>query len=148
MHILLQKIKKGGMMKRKNESGRSMVEMLAVLVIFIMLSLLGIVGFDFMKERQQANELMKVVINIYNIARTKGHNTTTQYERMDVPKGISRMDAKVAEKVVLIYHNPEEITDGVVKTIENLYHYRVTKETVTSIVNGSSQEYNVLKVQF
>ena len=135
-------------MKKNNESGRSMVEMLAVLVIFVMLSLLGIVGFDFMKERQQANELMKVVINIYNIARTKGHNTTTQYERMEVPEGVSRMDAKVAEKVVLIYHSPEEITDGVIKTIEHLYHYQVTRETVTSVVNGLSQEYNVLKVRF
>ena len=135
-------------MKRRSESGRSMVEMLAVLVIFVVLSLLGIVGFDFMKERQQANELMKVVINIYNIARTKGHNTTTDYERMDVPKGVGRMDAKIAEKVVLIYHDPQEITNGVIKTIENLYNYKVTEETITSIINGHSQEFNVLKVQF
>ncbi len=135
-------------MKKNNESGRSMVEMLAVLVIFAILSLLGIVGFDFMKERQQANELMKVVINIYNIARTKGHNTTTQYERMEVPEGVSRMDAKIVDKVVLIYHNPDDITDGVVNAIENLYNYQVTRETITSVVNGLSQEYNVLRVQF
>ena len=148
IHILLLKIKKGGMMKKRSESGRSMVEMLAVLVIFVMLSLLGIVGFDFMKERQQANDLMKEVINIYNIARTKGHNTTTQYERMDVPKGVTRMDAKIVEKVVLIYHNPDDITEGVIKTIENLYNYQVTQEVITNIVNGKKQEYNVLKVHF
>lgn len=135
-------------MKKQNESGRSMIEMLAVLVIFIMLSLLGIVGFDYMKERQQANELMKVALNIYNVARTKGHNTTTQYERMEVPKGVYRMDVQIVDKVVLIYHNPNEITDGVIETIENLYNYPVTRETNTDYqLNGQSYTYNILKVQ-
>lgn len=133
-------------MRKKNESGRTMVEMLAVLVIFIVLSLLGIVGFDFMKNRQKANEVMKVAINIFNISRTKGINTTTEYERMEVPKGVGRMDVKIADKIVIIYHDPYEITNGVVNAIKTTYPYQITQVTETDV--GKDMTYHILQIQF
>ena len=135
-------------MKKINESGRSMIEMLAVLVIFVILSLLGIVGFDFMKDRQHANEVMKVAINVYNIGRTKGHNTTTEYERMEVPKGILRMDVNVAKRIVTMYYDEKVITPGLINSIRNLYNYEVTETTVDNIVGGEKTTYNILLVQF
>lgn len=135
-------------MKRKNESGRSMVEMLAVLVIFAILSLLGIVGFDFMKERQYTNELMDVAVNIYNVARTKGHNTTTDIERMSVPRGVGRMDANVATRSVVIYRDPVVVNEGVIRTIENSYGYTVTEDLVVEMIGDTRREFNSIRIQF
>ena len=124
-----------------------MIEMLAVLVIFALLSLVGIKGFEYMKGRQAANEMMKVVYNIYNVARTKGYSTTTHYERMPVPKGVARMDVDLAEKTVTIYAGKTTISDSTIKTLETYYDKTITEETVTQTINGKSQEYKAFRIQ-
>ena len=92
---------------------------------------------------KKIEELSKIVEGTANMQQR-----LAQYERMEVPKGVYRMDVQIVDKVVLIYHNPNEITDGVIKTIENLYNYPVTRETNTDYqVNGQSYTYNILKVQ-
>lgn len=135
-------------MKRNNESGRSMVEMLAVLIIFIILSILGIVGFDFMKERQYANDLMKAAVNVYNIARTKGRNTTTDIEKIQVPKGVGRMDANVSRRTVTVYRDRQIVNRGVIRAIESLYGNDVTEETIDETIDGSTRSYSIIKIQF
>lgn len=134
-------------MQKRNETGRSMIEMLAVLVIFALLSLVGIKGFDYMKGRQAANEMMKVVYNIYNVSKTKGYSTTTYYERMPVPKGVARMDVDLPEKTVTIYAGVTSISDSTIKTMKAYFNKTITEETVTQTINGKSQDYKAFRIQ-
>ena len=51
---------KGQKMKKTNESGRSMVEMLGVLAIIGVLSIGGIAGYSMAMNRYRANEALDI----------------------------------------------------------------------------------------
>ena len=62
-------------MTMKNESGRSMVEMLGVLAIIGVLSIGGIAGYTMAMNRYRANEIIDAASKIGIIAMTKNDNS-------------------------------------------------------------------------
>ncbi len=71
-------------MKRTNESGRSMVEMLGVLAIIGVLSIGGIAGYSMAMNRYRANEALDmankfavVIYSSYQTASAMGNNWST-----------------------------------------------------------------------
>ena len=61
-------------MKRTNESGRSMVEMLGVLAIIGVLSIGGIAGYSMAMNRYRANEALDIA-NKYAVIIFAGNQT-------------------------------------------------------------------------
>lgn len=55
----------------KEQSGRTLVEMLGILAVIGVLSLGGITGYDAATSRLQAKEIMDAAGKLYAIARTK-----------------------------------------------------------------------------
>ena len=80
---------KGQKMKRTNESGRSMVEMLGVLAIIGVLSIGGIAGYSMAMNRYRANEALdaatKYAVILYAADQTKKATTGTALADSDVP---------------------------------------------------------------
>ncbi len=62
-------------MTMKNESGRSMVEMLGVLAIIGVLSIGGIAGYTMAMNRYRANEIIDAASKISVIAMTNSNTT-------------------------------------------------------------------------
>ena len=58
-------------MKKTNESGRSMVEMLGVLAIIGVLSIGGIAGYTLAMNRYRANEIVNAAAEVAIVAMTK-----------------------------------------------------------------------------
>ncbi|MDR2901531.1 MAG: hypothetical protein LBU87_00275 [Lactobacillales bacterium] len=74
---------------KKNESGRSMVEMLAVLAIIGVLSIGGIAGYVIAMTRWRANEVLDLASKLHVIAISKdgGEGDWADQEDLNVPLG-------------------------------------------------------------
>lgn len=64
-------------MKKVNESGRSMVEMLGVLAIIGVLSIGGIAGYTIAMNRYRANEILDSAAKLSILGMTKGITTNS-----------------------------------------------------------------------
>ena len=73
---------------KKFESGRSMVEMIAVLMILAVVSIAGLVTYDYAKQRWWETQLSQVVTKVLTVSKTKERNVTSQELRLELPKGI------------------------------------------------------------
>ena len=62
-------------MKKTNETGRSMVEMLGVLAIIGVLSIGGIAGYTMAMNKYQANEIVNMIIQGAVYCRTKNYSS-------------------------------------------------------------------------
>ena len=83
---------------RKNEKGRSMVEMLGVLAIIGVLSVGGIYGYTVAMNKYKANEIVQVGNMLSIMAESKnagdGECLTLADSDLAVPAGISENDMK------------------------------------------------------
>ena len=73
----------------KNESGRSMVEMLGVLAIIGVLSVGGIAGYTMAMRKYRANELANAVSMTFIAATTDGAAATYTGKYTTFPNGMS-----------------------------------------------------------
>ena len=94
-------------MKRTNESGRSMVEMLGVLAIIGVLSIGGIRGYSLAMNRYRANEVIdaasKYAVMVYANAQTyaathsSGGYTAPAFDKIGLgttlPSGVTKIEA-------------------------------------------------------
>ena len=71
-------------MTMKNESGRSMVEMLGVLAIIGVLSIGGIAGYTMAMNRYRANEIIDAASKVAIIAMTMNNGTGGQASLADI----------------------------------------------------------------
>ena len=80
---------------KKLESGRTMVEMIAVLMIMIILSLVGMIGYNGVKNYWKATEIISNAQDVMAYARTKGTYVQATKANFSLPKGIIDMEAYV-----------------------------------------------------
>ena len=91
-------------MKKTNETGRSMVEMLGVLAIIGVLSIGGIAGYTMAMNKYQANEIVNSIVQAAIYCRTKNIiNATTDI------KGKVDADANIFDHIYCT-----DVTDGTV----------------------------------
>jgi hypothetical protein len=69
----------------KNESGRSMVEMLGVLAIIGVLSIGGIAGYTLAMNRYRANEILDAAAKIAVVAMSKDGGVGNTANEGDIP---------------------------------------------------------------
>lgn len=71
---------------KKNESGRSMVEMLGVLAIIGVLSIGGIAGYTLAMNRYRANEILDTAAKVAVIAMSKnaGNGADADYTELGI----------------------------------------------------------------
>ena len=77
-------------MKKTNESGRSMVEMLGVLAIIGVLSIGGIAGYTLAMNRYRANEILNAAA-LVSIAATSGNGGVGETANLSALGGIGTM---------------------------------------------------------
>ena len=68
-------------MQKKNDSGRTMIEMLAVLAIIGILSIGGLAGFHKAMQKMKANDITEVISLASTYALT--HNTQLTIDKID-----------------------------------------------------------------
>ena len=83
-------------MMKKLESGRSMVEMIAVLMILAVVSIAGLVTYDYAKQRWWETQLSQVVTKVLTVAKAKERNVTSQELRLELPKGVVSVVSRFA----------------------------------------------------
>ena len=105
----------------KNETGRSMVEMLGVLAIIGVLSVGGIAGYTMAMRKYKANEILNTASMLAVLAKSSnggaglasGANLTLENAGLDKPAGAN---------IMLIYANNQVAFDGesadLCKTVE------------------------------
>ena len=74
---------------KKNELGRSMVEMLGVLMILAVVSVAGLVTYDYAKKRWWETETGQVITKIFSLAKSKTRNVTAHEMHLALPRGIT-----------------------------------------------------------
>ena len=87
---------------KKNENGRSMVEMLGVLAIIGILSVTGIIGYTIAMRKYHANEIAQAISMLavsaktanYGAGITKDTNYTDLIEDANMPSGVESLEAK------------------------------------------------------
>ena len=97
-------------MKKTNENGRSMVEMLGVLAIIGVLSVAGIVGYTIAMRKHRANEIAEAVSMLAVAAKTgevttNTHDTYTHFFGRSNPTGADILKATDNETVELYVTN-------------------------------------------
>ena len=91
---------------KKNENGRSMVEMLGVLAIIGVLSVAGISGYTIAMRKYRAGEIAQAISMMAVEAKTSNHGAgiavDTSYvnllETSTVPAGVSMLKAKAEDE--------------------------------------------------
>lgn len=73
---------------KKQQSGRSMVEMLGVLMVLAIVSVAGLVTYDYAKERWWETQLSQAISKVLTVAKTKEKNISARELRIALPKGI------------------------------------------------------------
>ena len=89
-------------MKYTCENGRSMVEMLGVLMLMVVLSLVGLVGYNGAKGYWKVTNILGKAQEFSSIARVKARNITTEDVSFTLPKGVHRMDAIIGGQEITI----------------------------------------------
>ncbi len=71
------------MKKTRNETGRSMVELIGVLAVMGVLSIGSLLAYDYTRERARATGVVQSISKMLAIARVKGKEVNTFSERME-----------------------------------------------------------------
>ena len=139
-------------MKKTNETGRSMVEMLGVLAIIGILSVAGIVGYTVAMRKYRANEIAQAISMLAVAARTSNYgagvsvntNYTDLIEDAIVPSGVYTLRAlaengKFKKEIELVIDDDPELCLAVAnifgKSINNpLYVKTETCESSTLLI--------------
>ena len=107
-------------MKKTNENGRSMVEMLGVLAIIGVLSVGGIAGYTLAMNKYRANEIVNAVVQAAVECRTRGSISSEIYEGIQGIDGPTISCYKQSLGIVSFTISDPNIAKAVVKTI-NVY---------------------------
>ncbi len=92
----------------RNETGRSMVEMIGVLAIIGLLSIGSLAAYDYTRARSRTASVVDVASKLLAIARVKGKEVSTFTEKMEYTidnyqiAGTARIDVPAGEGVVVI----------------------------------------------
>ena len=126
-------------MTMKNESGRSMVEMLGVLAIIGVLSIGGIAGYTMAMNRYRANEIIDTASKVAIVAMTANAGAGGDADISDLGNNITipciAADADIASDATgVVSINLEETCDGVADIIATLAANRL--ETADCTVGG------------
>ncbi len=70
-------------MKKTNETGRSMVELLGVLMIIGVLSIGSLAGYDYTRRQARVTSTVETVSKLLAVSRVKGRAVTSFSEKMD-----------------------------------------------------------------
>ena len=109
----------------KNESGRSMVEMLGVLAIIGVLSIGGIAGYTLAMNRYRANEIMDTAAKLAIVAMSSdaGRGETVNFADAglgtELPAGVTSMSAYANGLVTIAYENDTDKIQDLVKDFTN-----------------------------
>ena len=87
---------------KKNESGRSMVEMLGVLAIIGVLSIGGIAGYTLAMNRYRANEIMDTAAKLAIVSMSKTNSTEPTVATLGLENPIGGANLSVANGVVTV----------------------------------------------
>ncbi len=71
-------------MKKTNETGRSLVELIGVLCVMGVLSVGSLMTYDYTRSRARYTGIIESASKILAVARTKGRLVTTYSEKMDL----------------------------------------------------------------
>ena len=125
--------------KKKQESGRSMVEMLGVLAIISVLSIGGIAGYTLSMRRHRANQVLDIATKYSVIAYTacqeeiidKNISTLLNCKTSSVPP-ITDTDLELPGDASSIFFNSVTESDGVQTILISIYFkdnniYKATK---------------------
>ena len=109
---------------KKNEKGRSMIEMLGVLAIIGVLSIAGLAGYQKAMAKHKANRTVNQMAQIVNNMRTAFLNSQSgKYPYADF--GANKEDAKTLDgmqKAIALHVFPDEmIQDRASAIIRNVY---------------------------
>ena len=107
-------------MIKKNETGRSMVEMLGVLAIVGVLSVAGIRGYTVAMRKYRANEIANAISLMGATMKTTNEVIDAQHPKsyqdlLDVssdPSGVDRLEA-ISDTEVVLEADSEELCDAV-----------------------------------
>ena len=103
----------------KNETGRSMVEMLGVLAIIGVLSIAGIAGYSMALKKAKANDILAAATQCGILARTyQGTGTTTSVDCVDLgldalPDGATVMQGKYSGDNAVVEVTSADYCDAV-----------------------------------
>ena len=101
---------------KKNESGRSMVEMLGVLAIIGVLSIGGIAGYTLAMNRYRANEILDTAAKLAVVSMSKTGTTEPTTTTLGLDSTVGGATLSVVNGVVTV----EGATDDVINLVKDL----------------------------
>lgn len=133
--------------KKTMQSGRTMIEILAVLSIVAILSLGGIIAFDRAQGSSEANKIISGTGEIYAIAKVKGHTTSTKRERKSasLPKQVKEI--KVTPKGIATVTITKCISKEIIQALATHFGYCIKEIKEKSDTTSSSSTTNPLGLQ-
>lgn len=121
------------MLFKKNQSGRSMVEMLGVLAIIGVLSVGGITGYRQAMDRNAANEWLNTfnLLAVEAIARRDAVSLCPDYYTgLDSGKGVISISDEAKIQCILVGYNKNDLRNLVMPKIENKNVCKMIFETM------------------
>ena len=140
-------------MRKTNESGRSMVEMLGVLAIIGVLSVGGIAGYTMAMRSYQANEILQAASMLAMEARLKESSTALKASDIGIKKipgmtkvgegatGDSDLQATYASGKVTV-----STTDNIDKAIGNAVCAKLTTDTSKLVYADGTCKDGTIKI--
>lgn len=113
------------------ESGRTMVEMLGVLMIFGFLSIVGIAGYEELKNKWRVTETLTAIQKVHSVARSKGRSTNSYKQNLPLPNGILLIESK-ADGSMRIYYDEEGFSAGLIEDLERKLGLTITKTEIST----------------
>lgn len=95
----------------KNEKGRSMIEMIGVLCIFAVLSIVGLVTYDYAKERFWVVNTSQAVLKLISLAKVQGKDVTDATARIALPDGVLRIEVENASRTARLMYDEEVVEE-------------------------------------
>ena len=77
---------------KKQQAGRSMIEMIGVLMVLAIVSVTGLVTYDYAKDRWWETDLAQTITKVLTIAKTKQREVSDRELRLVLPKGIHSIE--------------------------------------------------------
>lgn len=120
------------------ESGRSMLEMIGVLCVLAVLSVAGLVTYDYAKERFWAVNASQALVKMMSISRVQGRNVTDTSARINLPDGLLMVSVDYTTKTATIYYDEDEVDDKKFEAL-TVYGYEVGSKTDVEYVQGDTK---------
>ncbi len=120
------------------ESGRSMLEMIGVLFVLAIVSVVGLVTYDYAKERFWAVNASQALVKMMSISRVQGRNVTDTSARINLPDGLLMVSVDYKTRTATVYYDEDEVDNKKFDAL-TAYGYEVGDKTDVEYVQGDTK---------